>query len=82
MTNSDLDQNARSENKKEVIFSRKKNKINKINKIKENMNSRPLSFPNEQQLAKNRAIKTKIPGPYEGTSYHGLNADALLGFDK
>jgi len=46
------------------------------------MNSKPLSFQNPSQLAKNKAIRTKVPGRYEGYASQGLNADATLGFDK
>jgi hypothetical protein len=46
------------------------------------MNGAPLSFRNKAVLARNAAIKTKIPGPYEGFASQDLNADELLGFDK
>lgn len=42
----------------------------------------PLSFPNKTMLAANQTIRTPLPGAYEGFSYQGYNADALLQFDK
>lgn len=54
----------------------------KVHEQKEQMNRTPLSFQNSAVKAKNAAIKTRMPGPYESFASHGLNADELLGFDK
>lgn len=66
------------------VLKKKRNPIGQFfyRKKKETMNGQPLSFQNKAVQARNAAIKTKIPGPYEGYASHGLNADELLGFDK